>query len=274
MGGQYKTCVIVVSYNTRDMTLACLDRFQPEAAGRSIRTIVVDNASSDGTLEAIKARYPDVVCIRSEFNLGFGGGNNLAMRSARENVLILLNADALASAETLANLAARMQEEPQIGALSPRLVCPDGSPQPYAYGDVPTLGYIFRRGARSLLGFGPMHDWSVTEPVETDWVSGACLCLRREALERVGLFDERFFMYFEDVDLCMRIHKDGWRIVYDPRFEVVHVGGASQHSSRARTYYFRSMAAFHKKYYGPLAGFPACLFHAIRQVTPVRKSRA
>ncbi len=246
--------VIVVSFNTCGLTLRCIENFYDEAVAAGWEVVVVDNGSADGTALAVAGRFPAVRLVRAEKNLGYAGGCNLGLRAARGTVLILLNGDVLARAEVLRALARTLRENPDIGALAPGLRTTAGGPQPFAFGRDPTLGYLLRRGWRAVRRKGPLHDWGVTRPVEVDWVSGACLATRRDVVERVGLLDERFFLYFEDNDWCLRIRRAGFRVIYDPRWQVTHLGGASQPDRRAvHRVYRESLLAFYAKHYGPAA---------------------
>jgi N-acetylglucosaminyl-diphospho-decaprenol L-rhamnosyltransferase len=245
--------VIVVNYNTRELTLGCLASFAPELDRLGWQIIVVDNASSDGSVEAIRARYPFVEIVVSERNLGFAGGNNLGFRQARGDVVILVNSDVVATADTLGGLAHELELRPELGVISAGLRTAGGEAQAFAFGDDPTLAYLLRRGASALLGRGPLHDWAVDHPLETDWVSGACMGVRRAAIGQVGLLDERFALYFEDNDWCLRMRLAGWRVYYDPRFPVTHLGGQSlpERGVAARLYQ-QSLVAFYAKHYGQL----------------------
>ncbi|WP_322797996.1 glycosyltransferase family 2 protein [Thermoflexus sp.] len=243
--------LVILTYNTRELALRCLAGLYEEALARGWQVIVVDNGSTDGTAEAIAGRFPGAELIRSERNRGFAAGMNLGLRRARGEVIVLMNADVEASADTLAAAAEALQARPDVGALSPLLRMPDGRPQPFAFGGDPSPIYLLRRGLRALLGRGPLHRWEVEEPIEVDWVSGACMLVRREVIERVGLLDEGFFLYFEDNDWCRRMRRAGWRIVYDPRFQVVHWGGASQpQRDLAIRWYDQSLIRFTAKHYG------------------------
>lgn len=243
--------VIVLTYNTRDLVLQCVAGFYAHAVASGWQILVVDNGSTDDTAWAVKERFPTIELIRSERNLGFAAGNNLGLRRATGHVVVLMNSDIITTADTIAEMAEALLSQPDIGALSPRLLTPDGKPQPFAFGDDPTLGYLLRRGLKTLLGLGSMHPWDVAYPVIVDWVSGACMLVRREAIEQVGLLDERFFLYFEDNDWCLRMRRAGWRIVYDPRFEVAHVGGASlPQRHQAASFYYQSLIRFYEKHYG------------------------
>ena len=242
--------VVVLTHNTCQVTLRCLSSYYAGLISASAQIIVVDNASADGTADAIAAQFPDVELVRSEINVGYSGGNNMGLRRARGHSVILLNSDVIAPADSLINMCQELHRQKNIGLLSPRLLAPDGKPQSFAFGADPSIGYMLKRGARYLLRMGSMHDWTVNHPMEVDWVSGACLCVRREALEQVGLLDERFFMYFEDNDCCLRMRQAGWKVIYDPRFEVTHLGGASQPKRRiSGDIYYASMLTFYCKHY-------------------------
>ncbi|MER3397123.1 MAG: glycosyltransferase family 2 protein [Chloroflexota bacterium] len=246
--------VLVISFNTRNLTLSCIEGFYDDATAAGWEVIVVDNGSSDGTADAVADRFPAARVVRSQRNLGYAGGSNLGLRMARGEVIVLLNSDVFVPPQVLLALARVLRENPDIGALSPGLRTAAGEPQPFAFGQDPTLGYLLRRGWRALRRKGPLHDWGITQPTEVDWVSGACLATRREVLERVGLLDERFFLYFEDNDWCLRVRRAGWRVVYDPRWQVTHLGGASQPDRWAVSRVYRqSLLAFYAKHYGFVA---------------------
>ncbi len=245
--------IIVLTHNTCHLVLHCLERFYESALSLNWQVIVVDNGSTDGTGQAVAERFPQVALLRSERNLGFAGGNNLGLRRAKGRTIILMNSDVLAKPEVLAAAADALWAQQNIGVLSPRLLTPDGKPQPFAFGKDPTLGYLLLRGLKTILGLGPMHRWDVEHPVEVDWVSGACMLVRQEAVEQVGLLDERFFLYFEDNDWCLRMRRAGWSVVYDPRFTVVHLGGASLPKRHiANQLYYQSLVKFYEKHYGPV----------------------
>jgi len=243
--------VIVLNYNTRELTLNCLASFAPVINQRGWQIMVVDNGSSDGSVEAIQARYPFVKLVRSKRNLGFAGGNNLGLRQAEGRVVFLMNSDVLAAADTLQALAHQLDEQPEVGIISAGLRTATGEAQAFAYGDDPTLSYLLRRGIHAILRRGPLHRWDADQPIETQWVSGACLAVRREVILHVGLLDERFQLYFEDNDWCLRARQAGWKVVYDPRFPVTHLGGQSQPQRQvANQLYYQSMIKYYAKHYG------------------------
>ncbi len=252
--------VIILSFNTRSLTLDCLERFAKPVLDRGWEVILVDNASVDGTADAVRKRFPRVTIIESADNRGYAAGNNLGLRRASGETVILLNSDVQVTPGALEALVDYLAAHPQVAAVSAGLGTPDGQPQAFAFGDEPTPGYLLRRGLRRLSGRGPLHNWAVDHPVDADWVSGACLAVRRQALEQVGLPDEGFFLYFEDVDWCLRMRRVGWRVVYQPGIRVVHLGGASEPGrSTANHLYHESLVRFYHKHYGWVWGMIARL---------------
>lgn len=246
--------IIVLSYNTRDLTLTCLEQFTPGALSAGWQVIVVDNGSQDDTASVVSRTFPQVEVVRSQENRGFAAGNNLGLRRAEGKAIVLMNSDVLASFAVLAALLRFLDQHPQVGALSPQLRTRTGAPQAFAYGYDPKPGYLLRRGLRRLLGRSALHDWAVTSPIEVDWVSGACMCVRRAAIEQVGLLDEHFFLYFEDNDWCLRMRKAGWKVMYVPTLAVVHLGGQSEPERHIASRHYRdSLRYFYQKHYGPPA---------------------
>lgn len=213
----------------------------------------MDNASSDGSLDMLATVFPHVKIICNTTNLGYARANNQGMHTASGDYVLLLNSDTIISPQAVAQLLVFMQQHPPVGAVSPRLLRPDGTPQPYAFGCDPTPGYLFRRGLTQIVLHRPLHDWGTAQLQAVDWVSGACLLVRRAAIEQVGLLDENMFMYFEDNDWCLRIRKAGWKVYYHPQIEIVHIGGQSlKKNPRAQRAYYESLTYFYHKHYGPL----------------------
>ncbi len=246
--------VIVVTWNVRELARACLGALPAATQEISSEIIVVDNASADGTADMVASKFRQATLLRNDSNLGFARANNRGMEIARGRYFVLLNSDTLPPAGSLTAMVAFMDAHARAGAASPRLVRPAGTPQPYAFGDDPSPVYLLRRGfAHASKRY--LHDWSVSQPIQTQWVSGACLLARREAVEQVGGLDERIFMYFEDNDWCRRMRLAGWEVWYNPAAEVIHIGGASLNQNpRARAAYYDSLAYFYRKHYGRLAG--------------------
>lgn len=242
--------VIVLNYNTRDLTLSCLQTLSVLAQAEDWQIIVVDNGSSDGSVEAIEAGFPEVELIASPANRGYAAGNNLGLRQAVGDSVILLNSDVIADAAVLKALAGYLADHPDVGAVSPRLLTQAGTAQAFAFGHDPSLGYLLRRGFYALVLRRALHDWNVAHPLDVDWISGACFCVRRSILAQVGLLDERFFLYFEDNEWCMRMRAAGWRVVYHPGWSVVHLGGASQvRGQGSPQLYYDSLLYLYQKHY-------------------------
>ncbi|MBP7963798.1 MAG: glycosyltransferase family 2 protein [Caldilineaceae bacterium] len=265
--------VVLLTFNTRALTLSCLAAFADEAQRQQWQTIVVDNGSTDGTAEAVRAAFPQADVLFSLQNRGFAVGNNLGIERARGEVLLLLNSDVIVSPDVIQGLATYLAEHPDVGAVSPQLRTGTGDPQAFAFGDDPTLGYLLRRGVRAMLGRGPLHDWTPDRPVTADWVSGACLAVNRRVIEQIGKLDPRFFLYFEDIDWCLRMRQAGWKVVYNPAWQVTHLGGTSQpQRSQANRLYYQSMIKFYRKHYNPLA--VVLLWLALEVYTGLGKLRA
>ena len=260
--------VIIVTWNVRDLIRACLaslpEALTPATGAISVpagathasplqhEIIVVDNASTDGTAGLLLSDYPGIQLLENSENLGFARANNRALALAKGRYVVLLNADTEPRPGALAGMVRFMDAHARCGAASPRLVCPDGTPQAYAFGRDPSPFYLLRR-ALAHRRQKYLHDWAISEPVQVDWVSGACLVARREAVAQVGGLDERIFMYFEDNDWCRRMRAAGWEVWYNPAVEVMHIGGASLgRNERARAAYYESLVYFYRKHYGRL----------------------
>jgi hypothetical protein len=201
-----------------------------------------------------RAEFPAARLIANRANVGFARANNQGIRASQGRYVLLLNSDTVVPPGALAALVAFMDAHPAVGAVGPRLLRPDGAPQPYAFGGDPTIGYLLRRGINRLLFRRPLHDWATDAIQPVDWVSGACLLARRAAIEQAGLLDEAIFMYFEDNDWCLRIRQAGWQVIYNPRVAITHIGGQSlAQNPAARKAYRASLRHFYAKHYGPAA---------------------
>jgi len=231
--------VIVVSYNARDHLERCLET----VAGRAHEVIVVDSGSTDGSRELVRERFPGVRLLELAENRGYGAGANEGVRIASGRWFLLLNSDAWPVGNGVEELVAFGDRHPEIGVAGPKLLNPDGSLQRSVRG-FPTVWrlateYFFLRklapGTRALNAFYAANfDHETVRKAE--FLMGAALLLRREAIAQVGGFDERFFMFSEETDLCYRMHKAGWTVEFFPEAEFVHVGGASTRSEWGRMY--------------------------------------
>jgi GT2 family glycosyltransferase len=231
--------VVIVSFNTREVLRECLQTLAREAGSVTYETLVVDSASRDGSADMIAQEYQDVRLFRSEVNLGFAGANNVAFPACRGRYVVLLNSDAFLTPGALARSVERMDANPGAGIGGVRLVGRDGSWQPSArmfpslLNDALTLSGLSGRFPKSRF-FGRVdRTWAnPDEEAEVDWVPGAYSIIRREALEKVGYFDGRFFLYYEEVDLCRRFRNAGCGVRYFPDISVVHLGGESSKTLR------------------------------------------
>jgi hypothetical protein len=252
-----RVTAVIVSYNTRGELRGCLASLRAHA-GMPVLVIVVDNASADGSADMIAQEFPEARLVRNRENVGFSRANNQGLREAATPYVLVLNSDAELTAGALAALVAQLDARPRLGAVGPRTLSADGTVQ-VSFGPALTPLAEWRQ-RRLVLGVKARHPEALRKAVamaaverEPDWVSGSCLLARREALDAVGGFDEGFFLYEEDVDLCLRLRRAGWSILYTPAAEVIHHLGRSMQRDpeRARLEYHRSHLRFYRKHNGP-----------------------
>lgn len=248
-----KVTAVVVSYNTRADLLRCLQSLA--AVAPPLEVVVVDNASADGSAAAVRAHHPAVRLVENSENVGFARASNQGLRMARAPYALLLNSDAVVTADAVASLSTLLDARPEAAVVGPRTLNPDGTPQVSFGLDLTPLNEWRQR--RLVLGVKRRQAEAlrIVEAVsrveqEPDWVSGSCFLARVEALASVGFFDEEFFLYEEDVDLCVRLRQAGWRIVFTPRATVVHHLGRSMEQSptRSRIEYHRSHLRYYRKH--------------------------
>ena len=252
--------ICIVNWNTRTDLEQALASILNSDPGISIQVIVLDNASQDGSAQMVRERFPGVTLIESAENLGFARGYNRAASESTGRHVLILNPDTVVHQGALGTLTAYMDSHPHIAAAGPRLLNSDGSLQ-YSCRRFPTpLAALFRNTVLGRL-VGPdrftrdylMADWDHSSPREVDWISGAAMCIRRESWEKVGGFDEGFFMYAEDMDWCLRAHQACYQIHYVPEAAITHcIGRSSDQRPLAMVVQFhRSMARFYRKHYAP-----------------------
>jgi GT2 family glycosyltransferase len=246
--------VAVVAWNTARLLAECLASLRVAPAGRDVEIIVVDNASTDDSVEVVRRQFPGARLICNATNGGFARACNQAIAASRGRYVMLLNSDTLVSPAAIDGLITFMDRHPALGVCGPRLTRPDGRTQAFGFGRDPTLPYLLRRGLSRLLLDRALHDWQTPDVQEVDWVSGACLVARRQAIEQVGGLDEAMFLYFEDNDWCLRMRQAGWKVAYNPRVCVTHIGAQSaMQNPDAPGAYYRSLERFYAKHYGTLA---------------------
>ena len=248
--------IAIVNWNTSALTRACLDALPAAVGGLRADTWVVDNASSDDSVEAIRREYPDVHVITNTKNVGYGSGMNQAIAASRGRYVLVRNSDTSPHPGSIERMVRHMDAHPSCGAAGPMLLNPDGSFQA-GYSDFPTLltetlcvtGIGARLYFRNYPSYGPER--SRTER-SVDCIAGACMLVRRTVVDAVGAFDESFFMYSEEVDWCFRIRNAGWTIAYLPDAVIVHYGGQSTRQVREPMYraLYRHKVRFFQKHYG------------------------
>ncbi|MBI3952204.1 MAG: glycosyltransferase [Acidobacteria bacterium] len=228
--------VAIVNYNTREHLRACLATVRSETPSE---VVVVDNASSDGSVEMVQAEYPWVYLHANKTNVGYGAAANQAIAHCTAKYVLLLNSDTLLQLGALGALSCYLDSHLRAAIVGPRLVNQDGALQASCYPFPTAINWLFLNSHLGrLIRFIPvlrdhyLPTWSHDHARLVPWVSGAAIGIRREALEEVGGFDEPFFMYYEEVDLCYRLSTAGWQVHFAPVTTVVHAGGASTSQNR------------------------------------------
>ena len=253
--------ICIVNWNTRDDLRRCLQSLPGGAEQAALEVFVVDNASSDDSAAMVAREFPHVHLIRNADNLGFSSANNLAVQQAQGDYVLLLNPDTVVHPGAFDRLIAGMEAHPRAGIGGAKLLNGDGSLQ-YSCRRFPTFtAGVFRNSSvwgRVFAGHSKVRDYLMTDfdhasIAEADWVSGAALCIRRACLRQIGLLDETFFMYCEDVDWCYRARQAGWQVLYFPDSVITHLIGRSSDlvvPAMVRAHH-RSMGIFYRKHYAP-----------------------
>lgn len=241
--------IIIVSWNTRDILLDCLDSIVAHPPLRSYDVWVVDNASSDGSAAAVRERYPYVQVIENPENLGFAAANNQAIEASRGDYVLLLNSDTIVHAQALERMAQFLDAHDRVGIAGACLLNADGTLQP-SWAAFPSFwSELLGRNIRIRT---PYRTTDGSAAYLVDWVGGAALMIRRTVIEQIGVLDEGYFMYSEETDWCFRVRKAGWDICYLPDATIVHLGGQSSKkaSARMKAELYRSKIRFYAKHYG------------------------
>jgi len=258
---QIDLSIIIVTHNDWPLLRACLESIFCNTTSRRYAVWVIDNDSSDGTPELVKARYPQVTLIKNDANLGYAQANNVGICQSRSRYVLLLNPDVKIPPYTVDEMLRLMDSETDIGIVGPKLVRPDGDLDYACRRMFPNyLDFVFwlfnlyrsfprshKVGRYNLLYLNP------DEPTEVEAVAGAFMLARRSAIDKVGKLDERFFIYGEDLDWCYRFVLAGWRVLYYPKIVVLHhKGGTTRRISQRMIYHFyRSNYLLYKKHLAP-----------------------
>ncbi len=283
--------VVIVSFNTRDLLRECMATLAKHAGGVCYETIVVDNVSKDGSAEMVERVFPEAKLIRSDVNLGFGAANNRGFQIAKGRHVVLLNSDAFLRPGALPKALEKMDADERTGLAGAQLVGRDGSWQPSArkfpsvLDEIIILSGLAGKYPRSRF-FGRFdRTWAdPEEAAEVDWVPGAFSIIRRETLEKVGYFDEKFFLYCEEVDLCRRIKSAGYSIWYWPEVVVEHIGGESSKTikylsmssagSQLTLWRMRSALLYYRKHHGLKGAWGAMRLESLWHTLRARKNRS
>jgi hypothetical protein len=238
--------IVIVSYNTCADLERCLETLHRDRPAVDHEIVVVDNASSDGTAAAVRERWAGVRLIEAGSNVGFSRGNNLGIRQSVSELVLLLNGDTLVPAGSIDGLVAALDARPDVAIVGPRLVDAHGLAE-LSFGRMISPFNELRQQWRAR---GDVERLTSRE-IEVDWVSGACLLVRRSDAEAVGLLDERYFMYAEDVDFCAAVRGRRRKVLFTPRVQIVHLRGRSRRSAPRATEnaYRRSQIAFYEKHH-------------------------
>lgn len=269
-----RLAAVVLNYRTPDLVVRCLEALVPQLEPRRDAVIVVDNASGDGSAGKLEAVIEERgwTCVRlleRSLNDGFSAGNNAGVRAVCAEEYLLLNSDVQLRPGAVEVLRRRLREG-HAGVVSPRLEWPDGTPQVSCFRDHSPLGELIEASGTGVVAQA-LARWIVPLPIsegiaEPDWTSFACVLIPAAVFERVGPLDERFFLYYEDTDYCLRVRRRGWRILHDPSARAVHLRGCSSpvkeltaRRLRRPAYYYRSRRLYFRNAYGPLGPFAANL---------------
>lgn len=226
--------VILVSYNTIEMTKTALNRLTASEHNLNLEVIVIDNDSKDGSANILRNEYPDISLIENKKNVGFGRANNQALPLINARYVLLLNTDAFVEPDSVELTVKYMDAHPQCGILGVKLLGRDGVLQPSCrYFPTPWNIFLNRTGLKKIFKGAKLMDdmsWDHSSVKECDWVPGCYFLIRKEVIDQVGLFDPRYFLYYEEIDLCYAAKQSGWQVTYFPDTTVVHIGGESAKS--------------------------------------------
>ncbi|HLD24623.1 MAG TPA: glycosyltransferase family 2 protein [Patescibacteria group bacterium] len=275
--------IVILNFNTEALTRVCLQTvFASRLGPYTMEVIVCDNGSTDGSIAMVKNEFPEVILIENKKNAGFAAGNNPGMKRAKGRYILLLNSDTEMPKGTLLAMISFMDENPQAGAATCKVLLPDGNLDPACHRGFPTpwVAFTYVSKLEKLFPkskiFGEYHqgykDFSAVH--EVDCITGAFFLVRRRVIQEVGLLDEDFFMYGEDIDWAYRIRTKGWKIFYNPAATILHKkkqSGRSNNDKRKQiqteTYFHTYNWLFFKKHYGkkrPVLSFFVSVFYKAR----------
>ncbi len=240
--------VILVSFNDRKHLEKCLQSLKGFPLEVDLEIVTVDNNSSDGSPDLIKNKFPEVKLLCASENLGFAKACNLGILASSGEFVLFLNSDTIAEVQALSVLLDEMKRNPSIGAVGPALLSEQGTYQVSFGKRVDFFSEFIQKGFFNLYYAKKLK--SDKKVREVGWLSAACLLVRRKALEEAGCFDENYFLYFEDIDLCYKIRQEGWTLRFCPQVQISHIGGTSTSAVKnsSRYHYRKSQIYFYRKH--------------------------
>lgn len=258
-----KLSIIIVNYNTYTLTKQTIESIIQKEHNIQYEILLVDNASSDGSIEILQKEFNNLILegifqvFINEANLGFAKANNIGMRAAKGKYILLLNSDTVIKEDCLESCISQMEKNTTIGALGCKVVLPDGTLDHACKRGFPTpkasLYYLLKLYKRNPIKYGQYNALHLHEDEvgEVDCLTGAFMLMPKDVLNKVGLLDEDFFMYGEDIDLCYRIKEGGYQIFYYPKSQIIHYKGGSSKKKRTKVIYdfHQAMWIFYKKHY-------------------------
>ena len=254
-----KLSIIIVSWNVKKDLANCLRSIEENPASKPFEVIVVDNASSDGTVESVRNKFPEVVVIANSQNLGFAAANNQGIEKSQGEYILLLNPDTIVHSGSVDVLIEFMDENKDVGICGPQLLNQDGTIQSSVRCFPTFRGALYRHTVIRYLGLFKneykkwlMKSFDHKTKMDVDQVMGAALMIRQSIIEDIGVMDEQFFMYYEEVDLCFRIKQAGWRVVFMPEVVITHLGSQSsgQIPAKKQMLAITSLLKFFRKHRG------------------------
>jgi N-acetylglucosaminyl-diphospho-decaprenol L-rhamnosyltransferase len=235
--------VVIVSYNTREILRNCLEALFENSKGVDMEVFVVDNNSADDSSAMVEHDFPSIRLIANKKNLGFAAANNQAFALASGQYIILLNPDAYIRPASILNCVTFMEQTPQCGLAGGKIISPEGRLEPSARRFPSALSKLLMlSGLRGKFPRSPILNhyefggFAHDHPLEVDWVPGTFTIVRKKMLDAIGAFDERFYIYYEETDLCLRAKKAGWKVFFIHNAEVMHIGGACSKTRKDKTF--------------------------------------
>lgn len=282
-GAEVDVTVIIVNYNTAGLLRPCLDALRASVGGLRLQIIIIDNASRDDSAAVLRRDFSDCELVFNAHNVGFGRANNQAIDRARGRYLLLLNTDAFVLPDTLRKTVRYLDDNPACGLLGVRLESRDGSLQPSCrYFPTPWNEFLVSLGLERVFPHARLVDdmaWDHGSVRECDWVPGCYYLVRRRVVEQVGLFDPRFFLYYEEVDHCRAVKSAGWQVRFYPDTTVVHIGGESARTDSEITGAGRQISAlqiesallYFRKHHGRLGLFASVALNTVADAVMAAK---